>query len=421
MLSNTAQETVNEKENGKPGYFFSPIHRAGQIMKITKVTPYAIKIPRDFSTSLGTAGSPALLHESASDYRFAATYQTLYSTKIETALIKIETDAGITGWGEAQSPLAPEIACTIVKLILAPLLIDEDPMAHEKLWSMMYASMRARGHTTSFMLDAIAGIDIALWDIRGKALSLRVCDLLGGPFTSHLPAYISGLQGANHEARIAQAAEYRRQGFNAFKLFMDGEPEEMLWLIDGLREALGAGAQIFVDALWRFDAARAVRIGRELDARSAGWFEAPLKPEDVAGHARLAESIDTPVAIGESYRTRWEMLPFFAAGAVEILQPDIGRSGITEGMKLAAMAELYSVPLAIHISIGLGVQVAAALHLAASVPNLIYVECNPQVWRVAEEMLIGSLPVGAGTISIPHGHGLGIEINEEKLQSFIVG
>jgi D-galactarolactone cycloisomerase len=389
-------------------------------MKITKITPYAVKIPRDLSTSLGTAGSPALLHKSASDYRFAATYQTLYSTKIETALIKIETDAGITGWGEAQSPVAPEIVCTIIELILAPLLIDEDPMSHEKLWSVLYAAMRARGHTTSFMLDAIAGIDIALWDIRGKALGSRVCDLLGGPFTNHLPAYISGLSGADHEARLAQASEYQRQGFNAFKLFMDGEPEETLRLFDRLREALGAHAQIFVDALWRFDSARAVRIGKQLDARTAGWFEAPLKPEDVAGHARLAESIETPVAVGESYRTRWEMQPFFAAGAVEVFQPDIGRSGITEGMKLAALAELHNVPLAIHVSIGLGLQIAAALHLAASIPNLIYVECNPQVWRVAEEMLIGSLPVGAGTISIPDGPGLGIEIDEEKLQSFIV-
>jgi D-galactarolactone cycloisomerase len=389
-------------------------------MKITKVTPYAIKIPRDLSASLGTAGSPARLQQSAGDYRFAASYQTIYSSKIETALIKIETDAGITGWGEAQSPVAPEVVCTIIKLILAPLLLDEDPMAHEKLWSLMYAAMRARGHTTSFMLDAIAGIDIALWDIRGKALSSRVCDLLGGPFTNHLPAYISGLAGANREARIAQASRYQQQGFNAFKLFMDGEPEETLQLIDGLRAALGAHAQIFVDALWRFDAARAVRIGRELDARSAGWFEAPLKPEDVAGHARLAESIETPVAIGESYRTRWEMQPFFAAGAVEIFQPDLGRSGITEGMKLAAMAELHHVPVALHVSVGLGVQIAAALHFAAAVSNLIYVECNPQVWRVAEEMLIGSLPIGAGSIGIPAEPGLGIGIDEERLRSFIV-
>jgi D-galactarolactone cycloisomerase len=389
-------------------------------MKITKVTAYAVKIPRDLAASLGTAGSPAPLQETASDYRFAATYRTLYSSKIETALIKIETDAGITGWGEAQSPVAPEIVCTIIKLILAPLLLAEDPMAHERLWSLMYDAMRVRGHTTSFMLDAIAGIDIALWDIRGKVSRSRVCDLLGGPFTDELPAYISGLSGSDDEARIEQALRHQQQGFNAFKLFMDGDQEETLRLLDGLRVAIGDRSQFFVDALWRFDPARAVRFGKQLDARSAGWFEAPLKPEDVAGHARLAASIETPVALGESYRTRWEMQPFFAAGAVEVYQPDIGRCGISEGMKLASLAELHNVPIAIHVSIGLGVQIAAALHFAASISNLIYVECNPRVWGVAQELLKASLPIGLGTIGIPDGPGLGIEIDEEKLQSFIV-
>lgn len=388
-------------------------------MKIASITAYAVKIPRDAATARGTAGSPAPLAESPNDYRWATNYQTIYSTKIETALIKVTTDSGVIGWGEAQSPVAPEVVCTIIQTILAPLLIGADPMAHEKLWSLMYAAMRVRGHTTSFLLDAIAGIDTALWDIKGKALGARVCDLLGGPFSDQLPAYISGLSGANPDERIAQAAEYQQRGFNAFKLFMDGEPDETLHLLDGVRERLGAETKLFVDALWRFDPANAVSFGRQLDARGAGWFEAPLKPEDVTGHARLAASIDTPVAIGESYRTRWEMQPFFAAGAVEIFQPDIGRSGISEGMKLAALAELHNTRIAFHVSIGLGVQIAAALHVAASISNLMFVECNPQVWQVAEKFLKAPLPIGDGWLGIPTGAGLGVEIDEEKLKPYI--
>ncbi|HMY70757.1 MAG TPA: mandelate racemase/muconate lactonizing enzyme family protein, partial [Blastocatellia bacterium] len=282
-------------------------------MKIKHVSAFAIKIPRDLTASRGTAGSPAPLLESANDYRWATNYQTLYSTRIETALVKIETDTGLIGWGESQSPVAPEVARTIIETILAPILIGEDPMAHERLWARMYAAMRVRGHTGSFLLDAIAGIDTALWDIKGKALKARVCDLLGGPFADQLPAYVSGLSGASDAARVEQAAEYHGRGFKSFKLFMDGEPNDTLRLADSLRERL-PDTQVFVDALWRFDAARAVRFGKQLDARNIGWFEAPLKPEDVAGHARLAESIETPVAIGESYRTRFEMQPFFAAG-----------------------------------------------------------------------------------------------------------
>lgn len=389
-------------------------------MKITNVSAFAIKIPRDWANARGTAGSPAPLTAGQSDYRFAATYQTLYSTKIETALIKITTDNGLTGWGEAQSPVAPEVVCTIIETILAPILIGEEAMAHERLWSRMYNAMRVRGHTGSFLLDAIAGIDTALWDIKGKALNARVCDLLGGPFAAQLPAYISGLSGADDAARIAQAAEYQQRGFNAFKLFVEGAPEATLQLHDGLREKLGAKTKLMIDALWRMEQSDAIQFGRELDARKATWFEAPLKPEDVSGHARLAASIDTAIAIGECWRTRWEMQPFFAAGAVEVFQPDIGRTGITEGLKLCALAELHNVPVAFHVSIGLGVQIAAALHVAASIPNLMFIECNPQVWHVAEQLLTASLPVGEGTVGIPDGVGLGIEINEKELQAFIV-
>lgn len=388
-------------------------------MKITNVTAFAIKIPRDLTDARGTAGSPAPLETGASDYRFAATYQTLYSSKIETVLIKIETDAGIIGWGEAQSPVAPEVVGTIVKTILAPILLDENALAHERLWSRMYNAMRVRGHVGSFLLDAIAGIDTALWDIKGKALNARVCDLLGGPFVNELPAYVSGLSGVDDEARMAQAVEYQQRGFNAFKLFMDGESEALLQLHDGLRERLGSETKLMLDVLWRLEQAEAVQFGRELDARKATWLEAPLKPEDVNGHARLAASIDTPVAIGECWRTRWEMKPFFEAGAVEVFQPDIGRTGITEGLKLCALAELHNLPIAFHISIGLGVQIAAALHVAASIPNLMLVECNPKVWQVAETLLKASLPIGAGVVGIPDGVGLGIEIDEEKLQWFV--
>ncbi len=388
-------------------------------MKITKITAFAIKIPRDITAGRGTAGSPAPLQAGASDYRFAATYQTLYSSKIETALIKIETDAGITGWGEAQAPVAPEVVVTIIQTILAPVLLGEDPLAHERLWSRMYNAMRVRGHTGSFLLDAMAGLDTALWDIKGKTLQVRVCDLLGGPFAAELPAYVSGLGGTNDEARIAQAAEYQQRGFTAFKLFMDGMPEDLLQLHDRLRARLESKTKLMLDVLWRMQQAEAVRFGRELDARHATWLEAPLKPEDVQGHARLVASIDTAVAMGECWRTRWELKPFFDAGALEVFQPDIGRTGITEGMKLCALAELHNIPVAFHISIGLGVQIAAALHVAAAIPNLMMVECNPQVWQVAESLLKASLPIGAGVVGIPNGAGLGIEIDEEKLEPFI--
>jgi D-galactarolactone cycloisomerase len=390
-------------------------------MRITRVDAFPVKISRDVEAARGTAGSPAPLREAATEYRFAESYQTLYSSMIETVLVRVETDAGFVGWGESQSPLAPDVVCAIIKTLLTPQLIGEDPMAHERLWSRMYSGMRVRGHTGSFMLDAIAGIDTALWDLRGKALARNLSELLGGPFTTRLPAYISGLSGKDPAERVSEGIGYQARGFNAFKIFMDGEPETTLQLFDGLREKLGEQSKLMVDALWRFDPAQAIRFGRELDARKATWFEAPLKPEDVANHARLASRIDTPIALGESYRTRWEMRPFFESGAVGVFQPDVGRTGITEAMKLAAMAETYNTPIAFHISIGLGVQFAAALHVAASIPNLMFIEYNELVWAFASLFILNdSLRMGEGVAMLPEGAGLGVEIDEEKLNLFIV-
>jgi len=396
-------------------------------MKITSVTAYPVKIPRDLSNATGTAGTPArLLRDNPPDasalshYLWAENYRTLYSTNIETTLVKIETDKGITGWGESQSPVAPEITATVINSLLASVITDDDALAPEQAWSKMYAAMRVRGHTGSFLLDAIAGIDIALWDICGKAYAQPVCRLLGASSDTTLPCYVSGLSGSNVTEKLAYARTHVEAGAKAFKLFLDGTEAECLRLIDGLREAFEMTVDLYVDALWRLTPKLAVSFARELARRKVGWLEAPLMPEDVAGHARLTAHAEVPIAIGESYRTRFEMLPFFEQRALDILQPDIGRSGITEGRKLAALADTFHVKLAPHISIGLGVQIAAALHFGAVCDNLMVMECNPKVYEVANKFLMNPIEYGSAALVVPEAPGLGIEINEAKLEQFSV-
>ena len=174
-------------------------------MKIAEIRAHAVKIPRDLAGSTGTAGSPARLSGagSASEYRWADTYRTVYSQSIETVLVRVETDEGVVGWGESQAPVAPEITATVVNSLLGPLLIGADALAPEALWDRMYAAMRVRGHTGSFLVDAIAGIDTAVWDICGKVVGQPVYRLLGGPVRKELRCYISGLAGATLEARTA--------------------------------------------------------------------------------------------------------------------------------------------------------------------------------------------------------------------------
>jgi D-galactarolactone cycloisomerase len=389
-------------------------------MKICDVNAYTVKIPRDIQGALGTAGSPAPLTDvgvPSFSYKWAKVNQTLYSTKIETTLVKVETDTGIVGWGESQSPVAPEITRTIIQSLLGPIIIGEDAQAPEILWSRMYQAMRVRGHTGSFLLDAIAGIDIALWDICGKACGQPVCRLFGGSPHLEMPCYISGLEGVDLDSRIAYAHSQVACGASRFKVFLDRTQGECLRLIDRLRDECSEEIEIYVDALWRLTPKSALGFARQLEQRRVGWLEAPLQPEDVRGHGRLAADSPIPIAIGESYRTRYEVLPFFEVGGVDILQPDIGRSGLSEGRKLSVLADTFHTPVAPHISIGLGPQIAAALHLSAACVNLRAVECNPQVYVVANQFLSEPLSFTGSTVSAPcDGAGLGIEVNEQALR-----
>lgn len=399
-------------------------------MKIASVKALVVKLPRDLARATGTAGSPVrLTNETAEDvvaggvsssYLWAASYRTLYSTKIETTLVRVETDAGIVGWGEAQSPVAPEITATAINALLAPIVTGDDALAPEQSWSKMYAAMRVRGHTGSFLLDAIAGIDIALWDVCGKTYNQPVCRLLGASPVAPLPCYVSGLAGASVGEKLSYARRHVEAGAHAFKVFLDDSEDNCLRLLDALRETFDTRVALYVDALWRLTPKSALSFAGELARRKVSWLEAPLMPEDVAGHARLTANAEVPIAIGESYRTRFEMLPFFQSGALDILQPDIGRSGLTEGRKLAALAETFHVPLAPHVSIGLGPQIAAALHFGAACGNLLVMECNPSVYEAANVFLKDPIEFNFASLAVPTAPGLGVEIDEAELSQFVI-
>ncbi|MFN7924631.1 MAG: mandelate racemase/muconate lactonizing enzyme family protein [Bryobacteraceae bacterium] len=374
-------------------------------MRIRAVESHPIRLPRDAGTVTGRAGSPTKLAESASSYRWSQVFPCLYSTDFETAVVRVETDAGIIGWGEAQAPLAPEVACTIVDRLLAPVLTGEEfdptPEGIAAWWDRMYSAMRVRGQTGGFMLDAISAVDIALWDIAGKAAGVPVCRLLSAAPKLRIPAYYSGLPAAG---RVDAARRAIDSGFTRFKLFYDTpDAESFFRAMDEL-----PAAQYAVDALWRHrpDSARA--FGRELDARNALWFEAPLDPEDPIAHGELAHAVRTPIAIGESYRTRFEMAPFFREGAVEVYQPDLGRCGITEGMRLATEASSRGVPVVPHLSIAFGPQIAAALHFAAAAPGCDLAEFNASVLETANRFLREPIRMENAAYVVPRGPGLGL-------------
>lgn len=384
-------------------------------MKISAVEAIPIRIPRDRDQAQRTAGSPTPLGNQEGSYRWSTVFPALYSIDFETALVRVTLDDGTVGWGEAQAPLAPEVACTIIDRLLAAVVrgceFDGSIECIEALWDQMYSTMRVRGQTGGFMLDAISGVDLALWDLAGKIRRQPVCSLiLGSRRRTEVTAYVSGVPGTTIAARIENARARYEEGFRIFKLFYDCGRQEFLDVFSALRGSLPGDTRIAVDALWRLSPGDAGEFGRALDEGNALWLEAPLAPEDASAHAELARRIRTPLAIGESYRTRYEVAPFLRDGAIGYLQPDLGRCGLTEGLRIARMARDRGIPVVPHLSIAMGPQIAAAIHFAAALPNCELLEFNPNVLDMANRFVAEPLECRNGLYRVPTLPGLGADV-----------
>ncbi len=380
-------------------------------MRIQQIEAVPVQISRDFNNAQGTAGTPNQL-QGQGRYRWSVDYPVLYSTELETALVRITTTDGLVGWGEAQAPLAPQVACSIIQHLLAPVLVGEEFNGSveeiQQIWSRLYATMRVRGQTGGFMLDAIAGIDLALWDLAGKMAGQPVCELLSpGSSQRRLPAYLSGVSGADEQQRCDYAQRYLDQGITAVKLYYESDWKALLSLTGKLR----AKADVAVDALWHLPPDLALPYSRELDELTPLWLECPLMPEETEAHEHLARHIQTPIAIGESYRTCYEVRPFLQRRIARYIQPDLGRCGITEARNIASLAAQHGAAIVPHLSIAFPPQAAAAIHFAAATPNCTLAEFNPRVLETANRFTSLPLQVVDGQWIVPERPGLGIDVN----------
>ena len=390
-------------------------------MRIADVKATVVRIPRPESLFYGTAGLRGRARRAAdSTYQVVEPYPTVYSTAVETLLVTVETDTGVAGTGEAQFPVAPEAGAVIVERVLRPLLIGRDPTGRESLYGMLYSAMRCRGHITGMYVDAVAGVDNALWDLGGRALRQPVWRLLGGPARTRVPAYISGLAGETREERIGEALEFRRRGFRAFKIFAGHGVEEDAAEASALREALGPDVRLCVDTQWMYDPESAIRLGRALERIDVAFLETPVLPEDLAGTARVAAALRLPVAGGECERTRYQFEPWLEAGALDVAQVDVGRCGTTESRAIALLAERYRRPLTLHLGVGLFGYIAASLQVAAWAPGLMMVEYQPQMVELASGLIDAPFETEAGEFVVPDGPGSGVRADADALAPYVV-
>ncbi|SEL91977.1 galactonate dehydratase [Nonomuraea pusilla] len=339
-------------------------------------------------------------------------WRSLYSARFETLLVSITADDGTTGWGEALAPVAPEVPAAIVEKLLAPVLVGEDPTRIRPLWDKLTGLMRERGHLTGHQADALAAVDIALWDLTGRLTGRSVASLLGGAFRETVPVYVSGLPRPTDPERAELAREWAAKGATMVKLHLGHGVEEDLATYDAVA---ASGLRVAVDAHWVYDVPQAVRLARGLAERGALFLEAPLAPEDVEGHRELVRRADLPIAVGETLRNRYEFAHWLGRRAVGLAQPDVGRTGITELMSIAELAAAHHVRVAPHHSTGLGVALAAGVHVSAALGNLAYFEYQPTTCEAAGSILTAPLPGDATGFPVPAGPGLGVDVDPGAL------
>ncbi|MFC8093428.1 mandelate racemase/muconate lactonizing enzyme family protein [Streptomyces sp. NPDC057301] len=387
-------------------------------MRITQVTTYVLKQPTE-SPYLGKQDDGSL-PRAEQGYFVRPPWRSLYSAHMETVLVRVSTDDGAEGWGEALAPVGPEIVSAIIERMLGPWLVGRDPLAVRPLWDGMRDLMRERGHLVGHQADALAACDIALWDLAGKASGLPVARLLGGMYRTEIPAYISGLPEPTDEGRARLAADWAAQGATTVKLALGKGIDADLATYDAVAAA-APGLRIAVDAHWVYSLPEALELGRELDRRRALFFEAPMAPEDITGHRELASRIVTPIAVGEALRNRYEFRDWLDHRATGLAQPDVARTGITEAMTIATLADARHVPVACHHSVGLGVALAAGLHVSAAVADCPFFEFQPTTLPFAQRILRTPIAAGPAGFTLPEGPGLGLDIDQDIIDDLTQG
>lgn len=380
--------------------------------KITSIQTYCLTIPRDvpYMGALGegdTAGNNGLFIRGGN--------RSVYSTSDHCVLVKVDTAGGATGWGECVAVVAPEIAATAIEKLIAPLIIGRDPNDVMAISEDLYDSMRVRGFFGGFWGDAMAAVDIALWDLKGKLCGQSISQVLGGRRTDRIPAYISGLPESTVEKRCALAASWQQRGFNAFKFPAALNPKGFVAEIAGLRKTLGDDAMILCDMHWRNTPSHAVQLIRQMEPYQLAVAEAPVAPEDIDGQAFVRRSVDTPVAIGEELRTVFEYRPRFQAGCMDIVQPEIGRTGLTQFWLICQMARAWNCLVMPHASIGIGIFQAASLQVSAALSNCPIHEYQHSIFDKNLHLVTGDMKCENGHFHVPSGSGLGVEPTAEAL------
>ena len=340
-----------------------------------------------------------------------------------SVLVRVSTGEGIIGWGEAgfSSDFYPMIK-PIVDEILQPILIGRDPFEIEKIWEDMYRATHKWGRR-GMETYAISGVDIALWDIIGKACDKPVYKVLGG-YQDRIKAYFApSLKEASVISKEVEAAV--EDGFKAIKLRVGLGMDEDLEIVRSARQVAGDGVDLMVDANMAYDNKTALEMAKRFSDFDIRWLEEPILVESPEQYTRelskLTSSVGIYIAGGESLFTRYEFTEIIANHAVDIIQPDCTSvGGISEAKKIASMASAWNMPCVPHVacsSLGI-VNLAANLHLNGSISNSLFLSYDAYQSPIRKELVDEPIEAVDGHVTIPDKPGLGVEMDEQAVGKY---
>jgi len=351
----------------------------------------------------------------------------------QAALCVISTDEGIDGVGEALYSGCPAATATnLIDDAYAPLIIGRNPFDNAVVWDLLYNRTRDQG-MKGMPICALSAIDIALWDIKGKALGLPIHKLLGGAYRDKAHVYATGLYQPQNVSSITdalteEALGYKQDGFSAMKLKVGYGIEEDIRLVKAVREAIGDDISLMVDANHAYNASEAIRLAREMEKYNIHWFEEPVPPEDIDGYLEVKQKSGIIITGGECEYTRYGFRELITRRAVDILQPDLcAAGGFTELARIVTLASAWNVPVMPHVW-GTNVGLAASLQFFATLPHFPerrypaepFFEYDRSTHPLRDGISREKFAMKNGYLDIPQRPGLGITLDMSFVKKYAI-
>jgi D-arabinonate dehydratase/D-galactarolactone cycloisomerase len=341
-------------------------------------------------------------------------------THVRSHIVRLTTDNGISGIGESVTRTAPRAFKYLIEETLSPHIIGKDPIDLAGVWWEMFSAMKLRGHTKGHFVEAISGVDIALWDIVSKGYGLPLYKALHGFGRREIPVYGSSVFNGEIDDMISQAESLVAKEYPAIKVKLGMGLKKDIQAIDAIRAAIGSDIGIMVDINSNYHADDAVRLGRKLEPYDIEWLEEPVPPFDLAGYTRVRQGQSIPVAGGEGEFTVYGFRDLLAANGVDIIQPDLGRvGGLTEGLRIAALAQAQNIKVAPHTGFFSSLNILAAMHFSAATPafhTFEFMELDHPLIEIFTEPIPRPKK---GMLALPEKPGIGYELDMMKIEPWI--